>query len=166
MPGSEGNSSVPLLVDFLLADSSYFFFLLLISFLLLLIVLLFDLSLLLFRPYIFHCPSMFPIPSQVVTVLTKAALSVLCGSSLHACCSLIPSWIALILLDDRICWRQRLLGGPPRSCSYQLYDIHNSCEWQEGFAYVVLRREEKHNRNSDIFRYWRSLWLFSQYWMV
>lgn len=53
MPGSERNFLVPLLVDFLLADSHSIFFLLLISFSLL-FVLLFACSLLLFRLSLLH----------------------------------------------------------------------------------------------------------------
>lgn len=116
---------------------------------------------------------MFPVPSQVVTFLTKTALSVLCGSSLHVCCSLIPLGIALVPLADRVCWRQRLLGVLPRSCSYQLYHTHNSCEWQEGLP--LLSREGKESvaravtssdveEVSDYFlsvEWFRKLWLIS-----
>lgn len=148
------------------------FFLLLISFSLLLFVLLFACSLILFRLSLLHCPSMFPIPSQVVA---RGALSLLCGSSLKVCCSLIPSWMALIPVADRVCWRQGLLGGFLRSCSYQLYHIHNSCEWQEGFP--MLNWEGRRNitrtlASSDVaevsdyflhIEWFRKLWLISQF---
>lgn len=116
MPGSGGNSLVPLLMNFLLPDSHHFSFLFsfcsrFCSLSLFLQALASVLSL--------HSLCTFSAGDTADQDFTVC--SALHGSSLHACCSLIPSRMVLAPPSDGVCWGQTLYGGLTRACSYQLH---------------------------------------------
>lgn len=115
-PWSGGNSLVPLLVNFLLPDSHHFSFLFsfcsrFCSLSLFLQALASALSL--------HSLCTFSAGDTADQDFTVC--SALHGSSLHACCSLIPSRMVLAPPSDGVCWGQTLYGGLPRARSYQLH---------------------------------------------